>query len=121
MPWNKIDRKLSHQPCTQHLQLKQAVSVSQIPATTSDVREGGGQDRLESAAVMMEDITALKSQTQKDKWDLYVCKTLGSAWKLLCAPERFWFGFELGFSLLRIKLSIVTELRDCVTYTVPGN
>lgn len=83
MPWNKINRKLSHLACTQHLQLKHVSSGFSIPATTPAMRECGGQDRLESAAVIVEDIISLKSQTQKHKWHQYVCKTLGSASKLL--------------------------------------
>lgn len=103
VPWNKIDRKLSHLACTQHLQLKQVVSGSWLPATTSAVKECGGQDSLESAAVIMEGITALKSQTQKDKWDQYVCKTLGSAWKLLSV-------FQRDFDLVLNWVSACSEL-----------
>lgn len=45
LPWNKINRKWSRLACTQHLQLKHVLSGSQIPATTSAVRNCGGKER----------------------------------------------------------------------------
>lgn len=53
----------------QHLRLKLVISGSRVPATTSAAEEHVGQESLECVAVIREDITALKPQTQKDKRD----------------------------------------------------
>lgn len=90
------------------------VSGSQMPVPTSAVRECGGQVRLESAAVIVEDSTALKSQTERQVTPVFLQNSWFSLKTPLCS-RGILIWLWIGFSLFRIELSIVMELRDCVT------